>query len=118
MPAVGTRFVTLVLESKLAEMANDVLHLGVSVVALLASEVVEPCVLLKDEVDNGDDDGDTNGVTPDDNHGNDIGITVSGEEAVVGWWGRLLQSISTWSGEPSEDTEEGGEDIDEEDGTN
>jgi len=118
VPAVDTSLVTLVLESKLAEMTNDVLHLGVRAVALLTSKVVEPSVLLEDEVDNGDDDCNTDGVTPDDDNGDDISIAVGGEEAVVGWWGRLLESVSTWSSEPPKDTEEGGHDIDDEDGAN
>lgn len=56
MPAAAALVVALVLDGNLAEMTQDVLHLGVGSAAALAAEVVEPCNLVHEVVDNGNDD--------------------------------------------------------------
>ncbi|KAG2024738.1 hypothetical protein GB937_003437 [Aspergillus fischeri] len=101
------------LDSQLGEVGNHVLDLGVSLGAGLAAEVVKGGNDGEDVVDNGNDDSDTNRVTPDDNDGDDVDIAVNGELGVAGRAG-----LAVVTGEPAEDTEEGGKHIDNEDGAN
>jgi len=54
----------LVLESNTTEMAENVLHLGVGVTALVTTKVVEPGHGGKHVVDDSDDNNSTNRVTP------------------------------------------------------
>ena len=56
MPAATTLIVALMLDGDLAEMTDDVLHLGVATATTLATEVIEPCDLVHQVVDDGDDD--------------------------------------------------------------
>ncbi len=56
VPAASTLVVTLVLNRDFAEMANDVLHLGIASATALAAEVVEPRDLVHQIVNNGNDD--------------------------------------------------------------
>jgi len=94
-------------------VGEDVLHLGVGTAALGASEVVEPGHAVHEVVDNGDDDGDTDGVTPDDDDGDDGGAAVGGQKSVDGLG---VGGLAAATGQPAEDGEEGGEDVDTEDG--
>ena len=82
-PAVAAVLVLLVRDRDLVQVGEDVLHLGVGVAALGAAQVVEPRPLVEEEVDDGDDDRDTDRVTPDDDDGDDAGVAVLGEVAVV-----------------------------------
>lgn len=56
VPAASTLVVTLVLDGDFAEMADDVLHLGIASATALTAEIVEPFDLVHQVVDNGDDD--------------------------------------------------------------
>ena len=56
MPAAATLIVALMLDGDLAEMTDDVLHLGIATATALAAEVVEPFDLVHQVVDDGDDD--------------------------------------------------------------
>lgn len=56
MPAAATLIVALVLDGDLAEMTDDVLHLGIAATTALAAEVVQPFDLVHQVVDDGDDD--------------------------------------------------------------
>ena len=56
MPAAATLIVALVLDGDLAEMTDDVLHLGIAAATALAAEVIEPFDLVHQVVDDGDDD--------------------------------------------------------------
>ena len=58
MPSVDV-FSSLVLDSNLGEMADDVLHLGVSLASLGTAEVVEPLDVVEEIVNDGNNDGDT-----------------------------------------------------------
>lgn len=112
VPALAV-LVPLVLDGDLGQVHDDVLHLGVGTAALGTAEVVEPRPLVEQVVHDGDDDDDTDGVGPDDDDGDDAGVAVGGEEpVVVGGVGGLAGAAS----KPAEDTEEGSEDIDSEDG--
>lgn len=56
VPAATTLVVALVLDGDLAEMTDDVLHLGIAAAAALAAKVIEPFDLVHQIVDDGDDD--------------------------------------------------------------
>lgn len=75
-PVLASLSVLLVSDGELAEVTDDVLHLAVVDGALLASKVVEVGDLVEEVVDNGDDDGDTDGVEPDDDNGDNVDLTV------------------------------------------
>lgn len=68
--------VLVVLNSKLGKVTNDVLHLGVMDVAVGTAKVVEPLDLVEKVVDDGDDNGDEDGVHPDDDDGDNIDPSV------------------------------------------
>jgi len=113
-PAILTSLaVLLVVDGELAKVADNVLHLAVVHVTVLATEIVEPSDLVEEEVDNGDDDGDTNGVAPDDDDSDNVGPSVTALVEVVGRVGgnRVAR-------QPSEDTEESGQSVDGEDREN
>ncbi|KAH0357736.1 plasma membrane H+-ATPase Pma1, partial [Aureobasidium melanogenum] len=113
-PAVGTGdFVLLVDEGDLGESSDDVLHLSVVHVTVLATKVVKPGDLVKEEVNNGDDDGDTNGVGPDNNDGDNIGPAI---ETLVLEEGGRRRGVGGVTRQPTEETEDGGEGINTENG--
>jgi len=100
-------------ESDLGEGSDDVLHLGVVHVAVLATKVVEPSDLVKEEVDDGDDDGNTDRVSPDDNDGDNVGPAI---ETLVLEEGRRRGGVLRVAGQPTEDTEDGSEGVNTENG--
>lgn len=112
--SVGTVLVALVLNGKLGKVAEDVLHVGIRGGTLGTTKVVQPSNLVEEVVDDSDDDGDSDRVTPDDDDSDNGGVAVVGKEHVLRWWVRWLTKVTA---QPSEDTEEGGEDIDTKDGT-
>ena len=100
--------VNTVLESKLAESSNHVLDVRVLPVAVLAAELVKPCDAVEHVVDNGDDDGDTNGVSPDDDNGDDVNPATLLELGVVG----RRVGLVVRTGHPAEEGEDGGKGVD------
>ncbi len=60
-----------VLDRNAAEMAEDVLHLGIGVAASGTAHVVDCLQTHEDVVDHGDDNDDTNRIAPDNHNGND-----------------------------------------------
>lgn len=112
--ATLTGGVGLVLQSKLGEVADDVLHLGVVVGTALATDVGKGGDGVEEVVDDGDDDGNTDGVAPDDNNGDDVGVAVEGLDELR--HGVVEGNLVRVAGEPTEDTEEGSEGIDGTDG--
>jgi hypothetical protein len=104
----------LVLQSKLGEVADDVLHLGIVVGTALATDVGKRGDGVEEVVDNGDDDSHTNGVAPDDNDGDDVGVAVEGLGELR--HGVVEGDLVRVAGEPTEDTEQSGESIDSADG--
>ena len=102
------------LQSKLGEVADDVLHLGVVVAALLATDVGKRGDGVEEVVDDGDDDGDTDGVTPDDDNGDNVSVAVKGLGPLG--HGVVEGNLVGVAGEPTEDTEEGGKSVDGTDG--
>ena len=114
MPAVTSVLINLVRNRDLVQVREDVLHLGISVGALVASQVVEPAPLVEEVIDNSADDDDTDGVSPDNDGGDDRGVAVVGEEPVVVVW---IACLSKSIAQPAEDTEESGEHINTEDGS-
>ncbi|GJC95128.1 hypothetical protein ColKHC_03954 [Colletotrichum higginsianum] len=106
--------VLLVLESDLAELREDVLDEGVGDAALLAAHVVERVEVGHDVVDQGHDDGNGNRVHEDDADSDEVGAAVLGQETVDGRGGG---GLALAAGEPAEDTEEDGQDVDGGDGT-
>ena len=63
--------ISLVLDSNAAEVTEDVLHLGICVTASSTTHVVDSLHADKDEIDHSDDNDAADGVSPDDNSGDD-----------------------------------------------
>lgn len=101
-----------VLERQLAEGSNHVLDGRVLPVAVLAAKGVEPWDAVKQVVDDGDDNGNTNGVSPDDNDGDNVSPAVITEAAVLGGRVGLVRSTR----HPAKDGEDGSKSIDTQDG--
>lgn len=101
-----------VLESKLAESSNHVLDVRVLPVTVLAAELVEPCDAVKQVVDDGDDDRDTDGVSPDEDNGDNVDPTALLELGVVG----RRVGLVVGTGHPAEEGEDGGKSVDTENG--
>ena len=55
MPTATTLVVALMLDRHLAEVTDDVLHLGIAAAAALAAQVIEPGDLVHQVVDDSDD---------------------------------------------------------------
>jgi len=109
----GAVLVGSVLERQLAESRDHVLDVGVLPVAILATEGVEPWDGVEQVVDDGDDDGHTNGVSPDEDNGDNVDPAVITELAVEGRGVGLVRS----TGHPAEEGEDGSEGIDTENST-
>ena len=106
--------VDTVLESKLAEGSNHVLDVRVLPVAVLAAELVEPCDAVEQVVDNGDDDCDTNGVSPDDDNGDNVNPAALLELGVVG----RRVGLVVLTRHPAEEGKDGSKGVDTENGDN
>jgi hypothetical protein len=97
-----------VLEGQLAESRDHVLNGRVLPVAVLAAKGVEPWDAVKQVVDNGNDNSDTDGVSPDNNDGDNVDPAVITELAVE----RRGVGLVWLTRHPSEDSEDSGESID------
>ena len=78
-------------------MADDVLHLGVMDVAVLAAEIVEGWDLVEEPVGDCDDDDDADGEGPEHDGGDHVGVAVAGlvvPPLRVRVWERLLVDAS------------------------
>lgn len=117
MPSVVSVLINLVLHGNLGQVGNDVLDLSVGLGALLAAKGVEPSRLAQEVVGDGADDDNTDGVSPNDADSDDRSASIGGEKGVAGDWVGLLESTLAVT-QPTEDTEEGGEDVDTKDGAN
>ena len=102
------------LQSKLGEVADDVLHLSVVVAALLATDIGKRGDRVEEVVRDGDNDGNTNGVTPDDNNSDNVSVAVKGLGPLG--HGVVERNLVRVTREPAEDTEESGKSIDGTDG--
>ena len=120
VPTATTLVVALMLDRNLAEVTDDVLHLGIAAATALAAEVVEPGDLVHQIVDDSNDNlkkdrisklvdhpqraktySDTDRVSPDDNGSHNARTTVGHE---VGSVARICGIA--WSGEPSKNAEQ------------
>jgi hypothetical protein len=110
--AGSTVLVDTVLERQLAESRDHVLDVRVLPVAVLATEGVEPWDGVEQVVDDGDDDRDTNGVSPDKDNGDNVDPAVITELAVDGGRVGLVRS----TGHPAEEGEDGSKSVDTQDG--
>lgn len=99
------------LDGELLESSENVLDNGVLALAVLATEVVEPGDLVEDEVDDGNEDGDTERVQPDNDDGDNVGPTIV---TLLGKVDGVVELGSTR--QPTEETEDGGHDVDTENG--
>eukprot|EP01083_Nonionella_stella_P316476 1147731_1 len=82
--------VNVVLNGKLGKVTDDVLHLGVVHIAVGTSEVIEPLNLVEEVVDNGNDNGDEDGVDPDNKESDRVDPSVGALVDVVVWVGVLV----------------------------
>ena len=102
----GTVLILTVLKRQLAESSNHVLNRRVLAAAVLAAKGVKPCDAVKQIVHNGDDDSNTDGVSPDDNNGNNVNPAVITEVAM-----RSRVGLVRLAGHPPEQCEDGGESV-------
>jgi len=103
-----------VLEGHLGNVSQDVLDLGILLVPVLAAEVVKGRDLVKKVVDDGDDNGDTDTVGPDDDDGDNVNPAIT---TLLEVRGRVCWVIIEVAGQPAEDTEDSGESVNTEDST-
>lgn len=99
------------LNGELLESSDDVLNNGILALAVLAAKVVEPGDLVEDEVDDGNEDGDTERVQPDNDDGDNVGPTIV---ALDGKVNGVVDLRGTR--QPAEETEESSHDVDTENG--
>jgi hypothetical protein len=110
--ALDTVLVCSVLDGQLAEGSNHVLDVRVLPVAVLAAELVEPGDAVEEVVDDRNDDRDTDGVGPDENNGDNVYPAALLELGVVGRGVGLVVG----TGHPAEESEDGSEGINTENG--
>lgn len=103
----------IMLDGDLGKVSEDVLHHGVGGGALLAAEVVERLHAGHDVVYDRDDDDDGDGIAPHHHDGDDVSGAVLGKVAGQRWW---VRDVGIATGEPTEQTEQAGEDVDSHDG--
>lgn len=97
---------------KTNQARNDILHVRVRSATALTAKIIEPRNAVHKEVYNGDNNGDSDGVTPDHNGSDDAGAAVRFEMSPIA----RVTTVAR-AGEPTKDTEEGGQNIDAEDGS-
>ena len=103
--------VSAVLKRQLAESSNHILDGWVLAATVLATKSIQPCDAVEHVVDDGNDDDDTNGVSPDDNDSDDINPTVVTEVS------RPSGVSLVWlAGHPTEQSEDGSKSIDTQNG--
>ena len=105
--------VVLMLNCHLGNVSEDVLNVGILLAAVLAAKVVERWDSVHEVVNDGDDNGDTDRVAPDDNDGDNINPTVTTLLEAALWVGWEVVEVAR---QPAEETEQGCDDIDTEDG--
>jgi len=113
VPSISTMLITLVLNSDLAEMRDDVLHLCIRTTALSTSKVVQPRKLVKEIIDDGNDDRNRNRVSPNNDDSDNGSVAILGE---VGSLVDRMGQLSSTATEPAEDAEKRGKDINCKDG--
>jgi len=95
-------------------MTDDILDLGILLIAVLSAEVIHPFQALEDVIDNGDENRDTDGISPDHDDGDDISPAVIRVAELV--MGRGIHRPAASSGEPTKETEQSSEDVDSKNG--
>ena len=114
-PPIFAVLVLLVLQGQFAQMADDVLHLGVVQTAVLATQVGERGDLVEQEIGDGEEDQDADGIGPDDDDCDDAGVAVLCLDEVIHWVReRALVDVRV---EPAENAEQGSDSVDAADGT-
>lgn len=114
VPVHTSARVGLVLNSNLAQHQQRILHLGVLLLPVLAAEVVEPLDLVQDDIDNSNKNGHTNRVTPHKHDRDKIGPAIGRVHEDI--LGNSAHDTTTAARQPAKDGEDGGQDIDDEDG--
>lgn len=102
------------LNGELVEVDQDVLEVGVLLVAVLAAEVVDPVDALQTIINDGDEDDDAQRVQPDDDDGDNVGPAVG--RVVKGRGRRRPHDAAAAARQPAEQAEDGGDDVDAQDG--
>lgn len=102
------------LDSNLVQLQERVLKHSVLVAPVLATQVVQPLVLVKQVVHNSNEDSHADRVRPDQDHSNNIrpSIVRVHEDGL----GRSLHDTAAGAGQPPEQGEDGSEDVHDEDG--
>ena len=108
-----TILVGAALERQFAEGRNHVLNGRVLAVTVFAAELIEPRNAVEQIVDNGDDDGDTDRVGPDDNNGDNVNPAVFAKFHIM----RSGVGLIIRARQPAEEAEDGSKDVDSQDST-
>ena len=100
-------------KGKTNQACNDILHVRIRSATALSTKIIKPRNPVHKEVDNGNNNGDSDGVAPYHDGSDDAGAAVRFEMSPV-----ARVTIIARAGEPTKDTEERGQNIDAEDGSN
>lgn len=71
------------LNSQFRDMTDDILQVRIAVAAILPAQVIQPSDAIEQEVDNGNDDSDADGIAPDNNDSDDARVSVGAEVGPV-----------------------------------
>lgn len=99
---------------KFVDMADDILNMGILLVSIFPTQVINPSEVIKCHIDNSDEDRNADRVSPDDHNSHDIGPAVARVVELVG--GLRLHNTPATAREPVEQGEKSCEDIYTEDG--
>ena len=113
MVTISPRIITLMLNSQFRDMTDDILQVRIAVAAILPAQVIQPSDAIEQEVDNGNDDSDADGIAPDDDDSDDASVSIRGKVGRVAGIANL-----GWGRNPTEDAEQRCKDVDTEDGGN
>lgn len=95
------------------QACNDILHVRIRSATALSTKIIKPRNTVHKEVDNGNNNGDSDGVAPYHDGSDDTGAAIGFEMSPVA----RVTTIAR-AGEPTKDTEESGQNIDAKDGSN
>jgi hypothetical protein len=83
MVTISPGIITLMLNSQFRDMTDDILQVRIAVAAILPAQVIQPSDAIEQEVDNGNDDSDADGIAPDNNDSDDARVSVGAEVGPV-----------------------------------
>lgn len=106
--------VDLMLNGHLVQQQQSVLHLGIPLVSVLTTKIVQPLDLVQDKVDDRNEDSDTDGIRPDDHNSDKIRMPV-GRVLKLCFRNRVHNPAAA-ARQPAEDAEDGRQHVHDKDG--